>query len=151
MIKDQQMKKNTNRTWRFNLSQDRNVSISITFILIKKSSKAQANSARHLLTKTSLSILISSYSLVFSFSQSIFFGLFGTFVIANMGHGRLVTSQILARQEVLMVVCELLAQGKVIKGTGQAMFRGPQPAQVDVPCQGKGCHSQMLQVSESSK
>lgn len=43
-----------------------------------------------------------------------------------------------------MVVCELLAQGKVIKGTEQAMFRGPQ---LQVWCQWKGCRSQMLQVS----
>lgn len=46
-----------------------------------------------------------------------------------------------------MVVCELLAQWKAIKGTGQAMFRGVQSVQFEVLCQWKGCHSQMLQVS----
>lgn len=62
-----------------------------------------------------------------SCSESIFFGLFWHLCHCELGSRRCVTPQILARREVLMVVCELLAQGKVIKATEQAVFRGPQP------------------------
>lgn len=39
-------------------------------------------------------------------------------------------TQSLAGREVLMVVCELLAQGRVIKGTGHAIFPGPHQVQL---------------------